>query len=345
MSLEIGQPDFGSTYATVDDFVAGDYVHTSAASDASVELLHVVNPVAAKPGSDLVVAQPVTFASMHSARRFAAQEDPALSVRLAATVLAQDAAAVPEGMERLPDLTRTVLDVASFERPRALPLVFDILGRAQRSAPATDADLAAVVLTNVDIGLMPHFYLLAADLLRRGYDAVIVNRRSIARAFAAPQQLPLMYAQHGSSHPGLDCFIIERSLLDRFVTNRACVGGGFVMRGLLFNLVAHAERLRILLNAQATFHIGDDAAWATSPYADYEAHNKAEALSVFRTLSADPVKAERLRRFAMQTNENWLPPELLGLPAKQPSLLQPIKSRLRGVLEQVVKGRNAGQPG
>lgn len=343
MSPASGQPDFSRTYSTVSDFVAGEYLQATRAPATSVEILHVVNPVAAKPGSDLGNAQPVTYASMRSAQRFALQEDPQLSVRLAATVLPRDAAAIEDGFERLPDLDRTVLDVASFERPRPLPLLFDIVQRAAAAPAAEHAEVSAIALTNVDIGLMPHFYLLAADLLRRGYDAVIINRRTIADGFTTPEQLPMIYANIGKSHPGFDCFIVHRDLLGQFEESRACVAGGFVMRGLLYNLVAHAERLRILRDAHATFHIGDAARWASREFPDYEAFNKAEALRVFERLSADPVRAARLRGFAIQTNESWLPRELLGLPPAQPGTLARMKSRLRTVVSRFMPPRDAGQ--
>jgi hypothetical protein len=343
MPFESIQPDFSLTYTTVGDFLAGDYLQTTASADALVDILHVVNPVAAKPGSDLGIAQPVTYASMRSAQRFALQEDPKLSVRLAATVLPQDASAIPEGVTRLPDLERTVLDVASFSRPRPLPLVSDILGRARDTSARKDADFSALILTNVDIGLMPHFYLLVADLLRRGYDALIINRRTIADGFTAPDQLPLIYADLGQSHPGMDCFVISRNLVSEFVESHSCVAGGFVMRALLFNLVAHADRLRILLDAHATFHIGDATRWASLEYPDYKAFNQAEALRVFNTLSKDTVKAGRLRQFALQTNENWLPRELLGLPAAKPSALQRIKTPLRSVIKRLIRRPDSGQ--
>ena len=136
-------------------------------------LAHIVNPVRVGPSSDLFKAQPVTFASMETARRLA---QGMVQVELYAAQFAEDRGLAPPFIQETPDLVRSVLDVGSFRVPRKLPLIRDILDRL---AAATEADY--LLYTNVDIGLLPHFYLVVDMLIEQGCEAMIINRRTMSR--------------------------------------------------------------------------------------------------------------------------------------------------------------------
>jgi hypothetical protein len=152
------------------------------------------------------------------------------------------------------------------------------------------------VFTNTDINLMPHFYDSIARLLDVGFEAIVVNRREIPGFSLDPAVLPVMYADYGVPHPGFDCFVFPAMLYRRFVTNEACVGAALVMRGLLYNLVAYARTL-LLRDCHLTFHLGQDRAWQAADFADYTAHNRANAAHVLAKLSADSTIRTRLVPF------------------------------------------------
>lgn len=333
--------DFTTLYTTVAALVERERRGPSRSEAERVGVLHVVNPVAAKPGSDLAVAQPITFAAMAAAKAWAEGRDPQLTVRLAATGYPEDAAVVPAGFELLPDLQRSAIDLQAFQKPRKLPVLWDILERGRAAAAAAAPAADTLIYTNADIAPMPHFYGFAAGLIRKGYDAVIINRRTIPAIHTDPAGLPFMYSELGRSHPGLDCFVFRRALMDRFVPSRACIGAGFVMRSLLFNLVATAGRMAILVDAHATFHVGDDRIWADPVYADYEAFNKNEALGVLNAFCRDPHLHRRFVAFARQAGENWLPEPFYPAPSR-PSPVRRLLKRVVGSGRSLVRRRSGG---
>ena len=170
-------------------------------------IAHIINPVNVPESSDLFVAQPITFESMRRAADFAKGE---IEVSLYAVCYEEDAEIVPAYFKTLPNLERSVLDIASFSRSRKLPLIADILERAK----SIHADY--LVYTNVDIALMPHFYSAVADYINRGFDAIAINRKTISTDYSSVNELPQMYAQKGSKHEGIDTFVFKKEWLQDF---------------------------------------------------------------------------------------------------------------------------------
>ena len=115
------------------------------------KISHIINPVMIDASSDLFTAQPITFESMRIAQR---QATGKIAVKLMAVAYPEDQPVMPDGFQILPPLTRSVLDVATFQKQRKLPLLGDIL---ERLYDGSDADV--LIYTNVDIGLQPDFYL------------------------------------------------------------------------------------------------------------------------------------------------------------------------------------------
>ncbi len=240
-------------------------------------IAHIVNPVSVPRGSDLHVAQPVTFESMRAARRFA---EGRVTVRLLAAAYPEDRAAVPDGFEAAPDLKRSVLDVASFTLARKLPLLADLLDRLY----AGSEQGGYLIYTNVDIALMPSFYSTVDSIIQDGYDAFVINRRTIPSHYERPEQLGLMYAEIGERHPGFDCFVFPREAYPRYCLAGVCIGAAWVGRALLLNLVAHAQRFRLFTDLHATFHIGDDRGHKRLELADYLEYNRRETESAVAEL-------------------------------------------------------------
>lgn len=239
-------------------------------------LAHIVNPVEVAATADLSLAQRITFETMRRARRYAAGE---VDVALYATRYAEDRPAVPPDFLHTPDLERSVLDVGSFRRPRKLPLLKDVL---QRLYGATDAEY--LIYTNVDIGLLPHFYVTVHRLIEAGYDAFVINRRTIPRSYTQLREIPLMYASAGRPHRGWDCFVFRRAAFPQFDLGEVCIGAPRAGLALLANLIVQADAFYEFKQLHLTFHRGDDRTWNARAVGDYAAHNTREVIALLRRL-------------------------------------------------------------
>lgn len=213
-----------------------------------LKIAHIINPVNAPLGSELQRMQPITFESIKRAKLFAEKK---VAVALLAVGYEEDEAATPEFFIKLPRLERSVLDFGTFEKKKKLPLIADILQSLYNN---TDSEW--LVYTNADICLMPQFYEAIAAIIAEGHDAILINRRRISKAYNAPEQLPAMYSEIGGPHPGYDCFVFHRSLLQKFVLNNICIGVPFIEVTLLHNFIAFATNLKHADNLHLTFHIG-----------------------------------------------------------------------------------------
>jgi hypothetical protein len=273
----------------------------------AARILHVVNAFDA-PGRRRA-EQELTFESMRQARDVAARHPGAPSIEQVGVAYAEDEAFAAPWFDRTRGVTRSALDLPGFAQPRKLPLLFDLLGACAPDCAAADV----VVFTNSDIVLMPHFYAAVAALLARGFDGLVINRRTVEHFALDAALLPLMQASVGEDHEGFDCFVFPARLLPRFVQTPAIVGMGGVMRSLLYNLVAHCERLLILKRAHLTLHLGVDKDWQTPQYQDYRKFNYGAARSVY--YKTEGAAHERLRAFFLQHPE---PPFLVPDELKQP---------------------------
>lgn len=226
-------------------------------------IAHVVNPVKVGEQSDLFLAQPVTFETMRRAKAFASSE---VEVELFTAQYPEDHEILPNGFTVLPDLERSVLDFGEFEKKRKLPLVRDMLDRLYQ---ASDADY--FIYTNVDIALMPHFYLSVAKMLEQ-YDALVINRRTISK-FDSLEQLPLMYAEVGKKHPGYDCFVFSREAYAKFELENICIGAVLVDLMLYANVLGFSKNFLEAKDSDMTFHIGDDRIWDNPANRPFLLHN------------------------------------------------------------------------
>jgi hypothetical protein len=237
-----------------------------------VRLAHLVNPFAAPPRSELARAQPITFESMRRARDFAGG---AARVELFTAEFPEDRVAAPADFGRTPGLTRSILDLGRFDKPRKLPVLRDLLDRLYA---ASDAEYLA--FSNADIALMPHFYTAVARLVRQGFDALAINRRTIPDRFTGVDDLPLMYAELGEPHPGHDCFVWRRDAYPRYRLHDVCVGTIGVGKAMVVNQLCTAARWQEVADLHLTFHLGGDRAWLGADEADYRAFNLRELAKI-----------------------------------------------------------------
>jgi hypothetical protein len=213
-------------------------------------ITHIINPVKVAETSDLYKSQPITFATMLFAKNRAKNGQ---QIHLCTTQFEEDLSICPEDFSILSNLTRSVNNVNHSLSEKKLPLIADILEKLNE-APKADY----YIYTNTDIAVMPFFYDAVHQYVLNGHDAVVINRRRISGKYTSVNELPLMYADLGKSHPGFDCFIFKKELLDKFVFGNICVGIPFLEVSFIHNIVSFAKNPLFLFDAHLTFHIGMD---------------------------------------------------------------------------------------
>ena len=214
-----------------------------------IKLAHIINPVKAKVGSDLFHSQPVTFASMASAKSFTSSE---IVVQLFATCFPEEEDIVPDYFTLLSPLEHSIQIVFSDYSLPSLPFITDILGKMK------EVETDFIIYSNADIALMPYFYEAVAWHISKGHDAITINRRRLSHAYLNESALPTLYSDIGLSHPGFDCFIFKKELLNQFLLDRLCIGIPFVEVALLHNMAAFASHPLYLTKEHLTFHIGSE---------------------------------------------------------------------------------------
>ncbi len=269
-------------------------------------IVHFVNPFRSPGGDCDDRTQALTYETMRRAKDFSLD----VPVHLAAVVAEAAQDCVPEAFDLAGTLNRTVDQIAQFDHPRPLPLLFDILGLGCRYA----ANLAGqhgdapedvfLVYTNADICLLPHFYSSVVGLIAHGFEAMTINRRTIPPHARELSNLDKMYAEFGRSHPGYDCFVFPLAHLDRYVSSNACIGGDFVARSLLYNMIANSTNMLMLKQAHLTFHIGNEREWSDPRFKDYRDFNMKQAIGIILTIiERDSDAGSKVIRFCHSSGE------------------------------------------
>lgn len=253
---------------------------------------------------------------MRTAQEFARSQCPDLSVDLVSVTLeGEEIQADDVAFAQQIELDRSVLDIKTFRVPRRLPLIFDIVAK-----PAAEPD-DIFVYTNIDVSLVPQFYLVLAELFRRGADCAVLNRRTIAGIYRDASDLAIMSIEVGEPHKGFDCFAFRAGLRDEMVPFSSCIGMGSVMLPLLYSLLARAELPTVLLDAHATFHVGHERSWRAAEYSDYTDFNKSEVDRVFDALCSEPEVRSRLVERLQNADSRFVFPDRLrervGLPTSE----------------------------
>ncbi len=231
-----------------------------------MKLAHIINPVKVPSTSELSVVQPITFESIRVAKEFS---NGKADVELYTISFAEDREIIPSFLTKLPDLTRSLLDVGSFTKAKKYPILIDVF-RALYNA----SDAEYLIYTNMDIALMPQFYVVVGDILKGGFDALLINRRGILAKYKSIDELPLMYSDYGQPHPGFDCFVFKRELLNKIILENICLGVSFSEVALVHNFIAFAEKLKLVDDLHLTFHIGTEVMPPLEP--ESFGHNKKE---------------------------------------------------------------------
>lgn len=197
---------------------------------------------------EFYTSQMLTFSSMVAARDFSKE---ASSIFLGSTQFDSDTFLLPDGFRSLTSLTKSISDINPKLVEKKLPLIAEIFSKFVE-LPESDF----YIYTNADIGLMPFFYNTVIDYLNQGHDAIVINRRRISKKHLKQANLNIIYADLGKSHPGFDCFIFKKELLNQFVLGNICIGIPFIEVTLVHNIVAFAKNPLFIPDAHLTFHIG-----------------------------------------------------------------------------------------
>jgi len=254
-------------------------------------IAHLVNPVRMPKTSDLYIAQPIVYRSMVRARE--ATRDA--RVTLVARRFAEDAGYQAVAFDLDLPLYRSARDLGITEDARKLPLLADVF-----SLDGLPDEITHVVYTNSDIGLLPHFYDFVADRIVEGHDALVINRRTLPKRFTTPAELTEIYAEIGTDHPGFDCFVVSREILEKCHFADTLVGVHLIGRVVLWNLIARAKKIGYFPSQTLTFHIGDDVPSKSRQGLPYIRHNLKQGAAVARRLGADPggfADPPRIERF------------------------------------------------
>lgn len=223
--------------------------------NGSVSVAHIVNPVVVSEERELYWQQPITYKTMTEARWFARKMHD-VNVELFACVYPEDSEAVPYGFKKTENLNRSIQDIQEFPMRRKLPLFKDIMDRLYESS---DADY--MIQTNVDIGVMPHFYASVARFIKLGYDSFIINKRIIPPYYRSVEQIPDMWSEPGSDHNGYDCFVLKREKYQQYYMGDNCMGIPWSETSLAANMVAFSDNCTVFKHPHLTFHIGDSRTW------------------------------------------------------------------------------------
>lgn len=225
------------------------------------KIAHIVNPFLAPEDSDLKPAQPITYETMRIAKEYAKYNNPELEIEHWACCYPEDINQYPTGFASTRCLEKSVLDYGRFKLKRKFPLFREVL---QRLYESTDAEY--LIQTNVDICLMPYFYVVVDRLIelgRRespGWDIFCINKRIIPEGYNEIEQIPLMYSEIGTSHRGMDCFVYPRAVWPRFDLGDICLGIPWSETTFVINAVAYGN-FRVFQNPHLSFHVGDPRVW------------------------------------------------------------------------------------
>jgi len=261
-----------------------------------MKIAHIINPVKVSTQSDLFVAQPITFETMRRAGNF----DKNLEVDQYYTCYDEDLEFAPVDFTQARLLKRSILDMGTFEVPKKLPLIRDILDALYE---ASDAEY--FIYTNVDIAVMPHFYAEIAMIINDGYDGFVINRRTISDRYKRISSIPKMYSEIGEKHPGFDCFVFKREAYDKYTLGDACIGANWIGRVLISNVIAYADKFKVFEDEHLTFHLGDDRSWKVEKYLDYDRNNERELVWVLNDLMQTASKEKtQLQKFLDDHQKN-----------------------------------------
>lgn len=233
-------------------------------NNQTIRIAHCINPfkcLKSNP-SYLYYAQPITFKSMREAQLEA--QKYGIDIKLYAVNYPEDDVIIPDYFIKLPHLKQsTSTEFPDISRNKKLPIIQEIF-----DSILTNNDADYIIFTNSDIGLQKNFYIEVNNIIHKtGSKAFVINRRDNISKFKNNKRLTendlnIFYNEKGKKHPGRDCFVIKRTILEQINMGLMFTGyppWGSVLHTLLKKV--YKETL-IFKNLYLTFHLGNDESWS-----------------------------------------------------------------------------------
>lgn len=234
---------------------------------------HIINPVGVTENPELYKIQQVSFDSICMAIEYAKE----LDIKIYTTFLKNNTSeSLPINFMRLSSLQRDTSNITNSKKNH--PILSDILKIALAECKSD-----YIIFTNIDIALMPYFYKTINHYVLNKTDAIVINRRRIHNHFANESNLNIMYAESGLSHLGYDCFVIKKTILEKFIFKDIALGVPPSGGDVFYNIMAFAENPVLLTQKHLTFHIGMELVkkWGDN---EIRKHNQAEFISLLKEL-------------------------------------------------------------
>lgn len=227
----------------------------------------------------LHIAQSVTIQSMIDAKKNVCSD---LEVNLYAVKDKNESVDMPDEFIMTDDLQRCCYDVIkTLPKTKSFPLIGDILNILYNTS---DADY--FIYTNADIGLFPSFYNFVENKINEGFDALCINRRDMPKEINGEiideHNFHKVFDLKGEYHPGRDCFVFRKSLLNKMNFGNMFIGAPPF--GLLFlnqikqlsNNFYHVNNCEDEDPTPTAFHLGQDKMWEV-PNNEYWIENVKQA--------------------------------------------------------------------
>ena len=253
----------------------------------NIAIHHIINAVEASKDSDLYLAQPITFKSLNIAKAyFTTTQSVNVKVKHHIVLVNNEKCNLNLlNKYKVHRVFRTIRDFPGFESFKSLPLLQDIL-----CCVGNKNDNDYIVFSNVDISLTPIFYEFVYEKIKTGYDAIVINRRTLSKIYSKPDEYHDMVADLGDEHPGYDCFVFKVTNLKNFYLSNTIIGVHLIGRVLLWNIIKYSKNPLILSKSHLTFHIGDDNAGKDENNNSLFLHNFNSALVVLEKLYDESFK-------------------------------------------------------
>jgi len=227
-----------------------------------IKIAHLINPFkcAKDNPSYLYYAQPITFKSMFNAQ--VEGRKTGLNIKLYAANYPEDDDIIPKYFIKLPHLKQsTITEFPEISGTRKLPIIQEMFNSILENS---DADY--IIFSNSDIGVQKNFYNKVTDYIyKHNLKSFVINRRDNIPKFKhgkrlTEQDLNIIYKEKGKIHPGKDCFIIKRNILEKININ--LIFTGYPPWGkTLVQILNKLGKTHIFEKEFLTFHLGCDKVW------------------------------------------------------------------------------------
>lgn len=296
-------------------------IHTSVQ-----KIVHIVNVVDFKPGSEHAIAQNITLESLRRAKLYA--ENQGLEIKLLSAQFSEDRSIVPDWLEPTKDLEFSCLEYPELLDKRKLPSLADIIQRGLEGA----ADADALIYSNIDIVVQKEIYINVKQQLDQGAASLSITRRTIPKEFDSPEQLEAMYQAKGTEHPGDDFFVFSKACFRHLNLKPVFVGVCWFDKILLLNAAAYGQPFKKIRDQHWTFHLGDDMSWSNDRLHLISEYNRKYLVELINEIEAEQGDSTRNQSFWPHVRTVY---ELIGFEVRKTlkehcwAFLSSLRSKLR----------------